>query len=77
MTGAFDYPLFAAAVYRQRRACGLSYRQLSEVVGISFSTLHRIEGAYLRGKRVAVEVDTFARLCEWLQIEPREFFYSE
>ena len=73
MTGHFDYALFRSAVSRARRDCGYSYRQLAEVVGVSFSTLHRIE----RAPEYAIECETFARLCEWMRVEPREFFFSE
>ena len=73
MTGHFDYALFQSSVRRARADCGYSYRQLAEVVNISFSSLHRI----CTKPEYAVECETFARLCEWMRVEPREFFYSD
>lgn len=73
MTGHFDYILFRSAVARARRPGGLSYRQLAEIVGVSFSSLHRIE----RAPEYAIECETFARLCEWMRTEPRDYFYSD
>lgn len=65
----FDNQRFAAAVKAKRG--DLSYRQVATGLGISASTLCRIE----MGKKPELEV--FAHLCAWMEIDPREFFYQE
>lgn len=42
-----------------------------EIGGISASTLSRIEQGNLP------DVDTFIRICKWLEISPQEFTYDE
>ncbi len=56
-----------AELLRERRG-SLSIRQASQEIGVSFSTLSRVEaGAH-------PDLATFTRLCAWLGISPSRFF---
>ena len=56
-----------AALKKKREAAGLSIRGLSSVIGVSFSTLARIE----RGEGEP-DNNSLIRILEWLGVEARE-----
>lgn len=58
-----------AALDAERRAKGLSWRQLAKAAGISPSTLTRMQ----QGK--SPDVNTFSALTRWLNV-PAERFYA-
>ncbi len=47
---------------------GKSLREVTNEIGVSPSTLSRVERGSLP------DVDTFLALCNWLEVAPREFF---
>ena len=63
----FDHELFASCVKKQRN--GRSLRDIEALVVISADRLSRIE----RGAHPSIF--TFARLCEWMEVNPCIFFY--
>lgn len=69
MTTKLAMERLAVQVKAKRGKRGL--REIAEEIGdVSASTLSRIE----QGKMP--DLDTFMRLCEWLQVSPRDFFDS-
>lgn len=66
MTQTFDSHRLAAMVIAKRGSRGLR-AAASEIGGVSASTLSRIE----QGK--VPDLDTFLRLCRWLEVSPEEF----
>ena len=59
-----------AAIDAERRAKGLSWRQVAKDAGVSASTLTRMQ----QGK--SPDINTFSALTRWLKI-PAERFYAE
>ena len=47
---------------------GKSLRDVTDEIGVSPSTLSRVERGSLP------DMDTFLSLCDWLDVAPREFF---
>ena len=66
MTQTFDSHRLAAMVIAKRGSRGLR-ATAGEIGGVSASTLSRIE----QGK--VPDLDTFLRLCRWLEVSPEEF----
>jgi len=66
----FDQVRFFECVESQRRADGLSWRQLAGQLSLSPSTFSRLS----QGKRP--DVDTFIKLLAWLD-RPASDFYAE
>lgn len=65
MSASIDTNKFAEMIKSKRGGTGL--RQLSSEIGISPSTLSRIEQGNLP------DIDTYLTLCNWLEVSP-EFF---
>ena len=66
MTGLFDAQKFAAHV-RAKRGTRSLRSVVSEIEGVSLSTVSRIEN----GK--VPDIQTFIRLCYWLEASPDDF----
>jgi transcriptional regulator with XRE-family HTH domain len=66
----FDSVLFSAAVYQKRTQARLKLRHVANQIGLSASTLSRIE----RGKNDNPDLLTFVLLCNWLERDPASFF---
>lgn len=62
----FDAQGFAEAVRKKRG--GATFRKAAQEIGTSAATLHRVE----RGK--AFDIETFTKICSWLEIQPSAFF---
>ena len=69
MTQTFDSDRLAAMVIAKRDGRGLR-ATATEIGGVSASTLSRIE----QGK--IPDLDTFLRLCRWLDVSADEFMQS-
>lgn len=69
MTESFDSNHLAAMVIAKREGRGLR-ATAAEIGGVSASTLSRVE----QGK--VPDLDTFLRLCRWLEVSPGEFTES-
>lgn len=67
----FDRVAFATAINQHCLKENLSLRDAAIISRISASTLSRIE------KGEIPNLETFGQICEWLRIDPREFFYAE
>ncbi len=65
MRSSIDTSMLAEMIKSKRRGAGL--RQLSSEIGISPSTLSRIEQGNLP------DIETYLTLCNWLEVSP-EFF---
>jgi len=65
--GHLNVEALYAALDEQRRARGISWRQVAQEVGISPSTLTRL------GKRKRPDVDSFGALVKWLGVAADEF----
>lgn len=63
----FDIAAFYAALDAQRRAHGMTWRQVAEVTGVSASTLTRMA----QGRRP--DVDGLAALSQWSGLDPAAF----
>lgn len=64
----FNPYLFAVALKARRNELKLGLRAVAEQVSVSASTLSRIENNELP------DIETFGKLCGWLQISPAYFF---
>lgn len=51
----------------RREWANLTMRQAGQQIGISTATVHRVE----HGE--SPDIESFARLCAWLHIQPQEF----
>jgi transcriptional regulator with XRE-family HTH domain len=63
-TARFNYESLAGAIAGRRRALKLSLREAEAQIGLSASTLSRIE----RQNFSDAGVDTYLALCEWLEV---------
>jgi DNA-binding XRE family transcriptional regulator len=60
-----------------RESAGLSRAKLSEITGIAEGYIQQIENPkLLKRKRVTIGADTFAKICEALQIKVSNFFWK-
>ncbi len=66
-----DVEALYAALDEQRKAKGLSWRELAKEAGISPSTLTRL------GQQKRPDVDSFAALIQWLGIPSDQFLRSD
>lgn len=66
----FDYDLLAADMAATRLERGLSIRESATKSGVSRATFFRLG----RGGRCSI--DSFAKLCEWMDIPPSAYFYG-
>jgi transcriptional regulator with XRE-family HTH domain len=66
--GAVDIAELAALVRQRRAQEGLTLRELSDLTGVPFSTLSRVESG-----RVP-DLTTFRNIVGWLGISPERFF---
>lgn len=67
----FNDILFSAAIRQKRASDRLRLRQVEKETGISASTLSRIErGAF------NIDLLTFVTLCNWLKVDPAQFFVA-
>ncbi len=64
----FDFNFFASRVSLKRKVDNLTLREASKVIGISASTLSRIEG-----KRLA-DLFSYYAVCNWLELSMDTFF---
>lgn len=64
----FNAQAFGTALRQKRGNAGL--RSIAQITGLSASTLSRIEHC---GKP---DIDTFIVLCNWLDCDPRAFFFT-
>jgi transcriptional regulator with XRE-family HTH domain len=69
--GQLDVAGFQAALDAERRARGMSWRQLAKQVGISPSTLTRLANGH------RPDVDAFAALVHWLGVPADRFLASD
>lgn len=63
----FDLEMFSEKVLLHRHRCRLSLRAAAKQIGISASTLNRLEN------RKMPDVETFFRICKWI-ILPTDYF---
>lgn len=69
----FDERAFAFALTAAMKARGVSsYREVARQAGVSPSTITRV-----MQESHGPDVDTFAALCVWGQLDPRAFFQSD
>ncbi len=75
---SFNWGSESAAKLRQcRESAGLSRAKLSEITGIAEGYIQQIENPkLLKRKRVTIGADTFAKICEALQIKVSNFFWK-
>lgn len=66
----FDANYFAICV-KERRG-DTSVREIGELIGVSGSTISRIERC-ISGP----DIYTFGKLCGWMRLDPRLFFYEK
>lgn len=66
-----DVEALYAALDEQRKARGLSWRELAKEAGVSPSTLTRL------GQKKRPDVDSFAALIQWLGISSDRFLRSD
>jgi transcriptional regulator with XRE-family HTH domain len=69
--GQLDVTALYAALDAERRARGISLRQLAKEVGISPSTLTRLANGH------RPDVDAFAALVHWLGVPAEQFLNSD
>lgn len=67
---AVDVEGLAAALRAQRKAAGLSLRELAAETGVPYSTLSRVEAGRLP------DLGTFRSIVDWMGIPPAQFFPS-
>ena len=68
---------YAIKLRRYRESAGLSRAKLSEITGIAEGYIQQIENPkLLKRKQVTVGADTFAKICEALQINISNFFWK-
>jgi len=65
----FNAMKFSLAVRMKRKMHAFSVRELAEITSLSAPTISRIEN-----EEGAPDMVTFARLCNWLEFEPNDFF---
>jgi transcriptional regulator with XRE-family HTH domain len=65
---AIDIGELAATLRTQRKAVGLSLRELAAETGVPYSTLSRVESGKIP------DLNTFRSIVEWLGIPPDRFF---
>lgn len=65
MTDPVDLPALAKALLLRRGP--MTLRDAAKQAGVNFSTLSRIENGKFP------DLETFSRLCQWLQISPEVF----
>jgi transcriptional regulator with XRE-family HTH domain len=65
---AIDIGELAATLRAQRKAAGLSLRDLAAETGVPYSTLSRVESGKIP------DLNTFRSIVEWLGIPPDRFF---
>lgn len=63
---------FAVALQLKRQMLGLSQRELAEIVGVTYTTI----AAYENGEQ-APSMAIFAKICDWLELEPGQFFTKD
>lgn len=66
----FDAQNFASCVRAARRF--KSVHEIGELIGVSGSTISRVERCVS-----GPDIHTFGKLCEWMRIDPKEFFFVE
>ncbi len=69
--GHLDVSALHAALDAERRAQGLSWRQLAQEVAISPSTLSRLANGH------RPDVDAFAALIQWLGVPAEQFMTTK
>ena len=68
---------YATKLRQCRESAGLSRARLSEITGIAEGYIQQIENPkLLKRKQVTVGADTFAKICEALQINISNFFWK-
>lgn len=67
MSHEIDTDRLASLVQERRSQSGQGLRATAKEIGVSSSTLGRVE----RGK--LPDVDTFVRICRWLKVSPDSF----
>jgi transcriptional regulator with XRE-family HTH domain len=68
VNAAIDIEGLAAALRAQRKAAGLSLRELAAETGVPYSTLSRVEAGRLP------DLSTFRSIVDWMGIPPGQFF---
>jgi transcriptional regulator with XRE-family HTH domain len=68
VNSAIDIDALAALLQAQRKAAGLSLRDLAAETGVPYATLSRVES----GK--VPDLSTFRSIVDWLGIDPSRFF---
>lgn len=64
----FDADKFSKTLKKKRAEAGLSLLKLSALTGVGDVTIMRME----RGE--IPQIKTFTKICQWLEIQPGEFF---
>jgi DNA-binding XRE family transcriptional regulator len=68
---------YATKLRQCRESAGLSRAKLSEITGVAEGYIQQIENPrLLKRKQVTVGADTFAKICEALQINISNFFWK-
>ena len=65
----FNQELLAIDLVSKRVVSKQNLRQAAKDIGISFAQLNRIES-----QKCVPGVDTFLRLCEWINVTPLRYF---
>ncbi len=64
----FNHDVFTSDINNKRLVDDLNLRQAARQIGISASTLSRIENGN------PPEIETFGRICQWLKEPPSKYF---
>ena len=68
---------YAAKLRKHRESAGLSRAKLAQMAGVAEGYIQQIENPrLLKRKQVTVGADTFAKICEALQIKVSNFFWK-
>jgi DNA-binding XRE family transcriptional regulator len=68
---------YAAKLRQHRESAGLSRAKLAQMAGVAEGYIQQIENPrLLKRKQVTVGADTFAKICEALQIKVSNFFWK-
>ena len=68
---------YATKLRQYRESAGLSRARLAEITGIAEGYIQQMENPkLLKRKQVTVGADTFAKICEALQINISNFFWK-